>query len=79
MTLEDRWINSRLERTIESVTDALDTYDFAHALARALLVLLLGALRLVSGDRQAATVGGDEDAAANLLYVLGGSSRSRTR
>jgi valyl-tRNA synthetase len=29
-TAEDRWINSRLERTIASVTEALDTYDFAH-------------------------------------------------
>jgi valyl-tRNA synthetase len=29
--IEDRWILSRLERTIASVTKKLDTYDFAHA------------------------------------------------
>jgi valyl-tRNA synthetase len=29
--VEDRWILSRLERTIASVTQKLDTYDFAHA------------------------------------------------
>jgi valyl-tRNA synthetase len=29
--VEDRWILSRLERTIASVTQKLDSYDFAHA------------------------------------------------
>jgi valyl-tRNA synthetase len=29
--VEDRWILSRMERTIASVTEKLDTYDFAHA------------------------------------------------
>jgi valyl-tRNA synthetase len=29
--VEDRWILSRMERTIASVTGKLDTYDFAHA------------------------------------------------
>jgi valyl-tRNA synthetase len=29
--IEDRWILSRLEQTIASVTQKLDTYDFAHA------------------------------------------------
>jgi valyl-tRNA synthetase len=29
--VEDRWILSRLERTIASVTSKLDEYDFAHA------------------------------------------------
>ncbi|HWO16256.1 MAG TPA: valine--tRNA ligase [Solirubrobacterales bacterium] len=29
--VEDRWILSRLERTIASVTEKLDSYDFAHA------------------------------------------------
>jgi valyl-tRNA synthetase len=28
---EDRWILSRLQRTIESVSEKLDSYDFAHA------------------------------------------------
>ena len=30
-TLEDRWILSRLETTIASVTEKLEAYDFAHA------------------------------------------------
>jgi len=29
--VEDRWILSRMERTIASVTEKLDSYDFAHA------------------------------------------------
>jgi valyl-tRNA synthetase len=29
--VEDRWILSRLERTIAAVTEKLETYDFAHA------------------------------------------------
>ncbi len=29
--IEDRWILSRLQRTIESVAGKLDSYDFAHA------------------------------------------------
>ena len=33
--VEDRWILSRLERTIASVTAKLETYDFAHAVQEA--------------------------------------------
>ncbi len=33
--VEDRWILSRLERTIESVTGKLESYDFAHAVREA--------------------------------------------
>jgi valyl-tRNA synthetase len=33
--VEDRWILSRLERTIASVTGKLETYDFAHAVQEA--------------------------------------------
>jgi valyl-tRNA synthetase len=33
--VEDRWILSRMERTIASVTEKLDRYDFAHAAAEA--------------------------------------------
>ncbi|MGE5281313.1 MAG: valine--tRNA ligase [Chloroflexota bacterium] len=32
---EDRWIASRMERTIASVTGKLDSYDFAHAATEA--------------------------------------------
>jgi valyl-tRNA synthetase len=33
--VEDRWILSRMERTIASVTEKLDSYDFAHAATEA--------------------------------------------
>jgi valyl-tRNA synthetase len=33
--VEDRWILSRLERTIGSVTEKLEAYDFAHAVQEA--------------------------------------------
>ncbi|HWB68647.1 MAG TPA: class I tRNA ligase family protein, partial [Solirubrobacterales bacterium] len=33
--VEDRWILSRLERTIASVTERLEAYDFAHAVQEA--------------------------------------------
>ncbi|HWW67028.1 MAG TPA: valine--tRNA ligase [Solirubrobacterales bacterium] len=33
--VEDRWILSRLERTIASVTELLESYDFAHAVQEA--------------------------------------------
>ena len=33
--VEDRWILSRLERTIASVTEKLEAYDFAHAVQEA--------------------------------------------
>jgi valyl-tRNA synthetase len=32
---EDRWVLSRMERTIASVTEKLDSYDFAHAATEA--------------------------------------------
>jgi len=34
-SVEDRWILSRLEKTIASVTQKLETYDFAHAVQEA--------------------------------------------
>jgi valyl-tRNA synthetase len=33
--VEDRWILSRMERTITSVSEKLDSYDFAHAVTEA--------------------------------------------
>lgn len=35
LRVEDRWILSRLERTIASVTELLESYDFAHAVQEA--------------------------------------------
>ncbi len=66
--VEDRWILSRLERTIASVTEKLEAYDFAHAVQECLRLPLARPLRLVPGDRQAAPLrrrgGGLRDPAA---------------
>jgi valyl-tRNA synthetase len=69
--IEDRWILSRLQRAIRSVTDSLDGYDFAHA-ALDLYEFFWSELcdwyleivkhRLYEEE--------DEDASANLLWVL---------
>ena len=53
-TAEDRWILSRLERTVELVGDRIDAFDFAHAALELYRLRVLRSLRLVSRDRQAA-------------------------
>jgi valyl-tRNA synthetase len=68
--VEDRWIASRLQRAIRSVTEAIDSYDFAHA-ALGLYEFFWSELcdwyleivkpRLYDGD---------EDASATLLWGL---------
>ena len=65
--VEDRWILSRLERTIASVTEKLESLRLRPRRPGGLLVLLARPLRLVPGDRQAAPLrrrgGGLGDAA----------------
>ena len=73
--VEDRWILSRLERTIASVGECLDRFDFAHA-ALELYRFVYSELcdwyleivkpRLYDGPAR-----GDDSAARNLLHVLG--------
>ena len=73
--VEDRWILSRLERTVELVGERLDAFDFAHA-ALELYRFVYSDLcdwyleivkpRLYDGPEH-----GDHSAAANLLHVLG--------
>ena len=68
--VEDRWIASRLQRAIRSVTESIETYDFAHA-ALGLYDFFWSELcdwyleivkpRLYDGD---------EDASATLLWAL---------
>jgi len=75
-TIEDRWILSRLERTVALVGERLDAYDFAHA-ALELYRFIYSELcdwyleivkpRLYEGGEGDE---GDEAAAANLLHVL---------
>ncbi|MQA74449.1 MAG: valine--tRNA ligase [Solirubrobacterales bacterium] len=69
--VEDRWIVSRLQRTIGSVTESIEEYDFAHATLGFYSFfwselcdwyLEIVKPRLYEGDR---------DAASTLLHVLG--------
>ena len=73
-TVEDRWILSRLERTVALVGDRIDAFDFAHA-ALELYRFVYSDLcdwyleivkpRLYDGPER-----GDLSAAGNLLHVL---------
>jgi valyl-tRNA synthetase len=67
---EDRWLLSRLERTIASVTEKLEAYDFSHAVQEA--------YSFVYGDLcdwyleivKPRLYEGEEDVSATLLYAL---------
>ena len=68
--LEDRWLLSRLEKTIASVTAKLEAYDFAHAVQEC--------YGFVYGDLcdwyleivKPRLYEGEEDVSATLLYAL---------
>jgi valyl-tRNA synthetase len=70
-TIEDRWINSRLERTIESVSNALDTYDFAHGTLELYSFFYSELCDWYLEIVKPRLWEGDPDAAGNLLHVLG--------
>jgi valyl-tRNA synthetase len=68
--LEDRWLLSRLEKTIASVSEKLEAYDFAHAVQEC--------YGFVYGDLcdwyleivKPRLYEGEEDVSATLLYAL---------
>ncbi len=68
--IEDRWLLSRLERTIASVTEKLEAYDFAHAVQEC--------YGFVYGDLcdwyleivKPRLYEGEEDVSATVLYAL---------
>src|SRR6187551_2829098 len=71
--VEDRWLLSRLERTIASVTEKLEAYDFAHAVQEAYSFfwrdlcdwyLEIVKPRLYDGEEE------EEEVSATLLYAL---------
>jgi valyl-tRNA synthetase len=69
--LEDRWILSRLQRAVAEVDSSLDRYDFAHAayeLYRFFWSELCDWYLEIVKPR---LYGGDAEASANLLHVLG--------
>ncbi len=68
--VEDRWILSRLERTIASVTAKLEGYDFAHAVQEAYAFFWHDLCDWYLEMVKPRLYDGDEAAAANLLWAL---------
>ena len=67
---EDRWINSRLEATIRSVTGKLEEYDFAHAAQEVYAFFWSELCDWYLEIAKPRLYDGDERAAATLLRCL---------
>jgi valyl-tRNA synthetase len=67
---EDRWILSRLERTIASVTAKLESYDFAHAVQEAYSFFWRDLCDWYLEIVKPRLYDGEEDVSATLLYAL---------
>ena len=67
---EDRWILSRTERTIESVTAKLDSHDFAHAAAEAYAFFWSELCDWYLEIVKPRLYEGEEAVSANLLWLL---------
>ena len=67
---EDRWILSRLERTIGSVTAKLEEYDFAHAATEAYSFFWSELCDWYLEIVKPRLYEGEEDVSATLLYSL---------
>ncbi|HEY6550530.1 MAG TPA: valine--tRNA ligase [Solirubrobacterales bacterium] len=68
--VEDRWILSRLERTIASVTDKLDSYDFAHASQEAYAFFWSELCDWYLEIAKPRLYDGEAEVSANLLWIL---------
>jgi valyl-tRNA synthetase len=68
--LEDRWILSRLEGTIESVTSLLDVYDFSHAAQEIYSFVFSELCDWYLEIAKPRIYDGDEDVARVLLHTL---------
>ncbi len=68
--VEDRWILSRLERTIASVTEKLETYDFAHAVQETYSFFWRDLCDWYLEIVKPRLYDGEEEVSATLLYVL---------
>ncbi len=68
--VEDRWILSRLERTIDSVSARLDSYDFAHAAAETYGFFWSELCDWYLEIAKPRLYEGEEDASATLLWAL---------
>jgi len=73
--VEDRWILSRLERTVELVGERLDRFDFSHAALELYRFVYSDLcdwyLEIVKPRLYDGPAAGEAGAAANLLHVLG--------
>jgi valyl-tRNA synthetase len=70
LRVEDRWILSRLQRAIASVTEKLETYDFAHAAQEAYSFVFRDLCDWYLEIVKPRLYDGEEEAAATLLYAL---------
>jgi valyl-tRNA synthetase len=68
--VEDRWILSRLERTVASVTEKLETYDFAHAVQEAYSFFWRDLCDWYLEIVKPRLYDGEEEVSATLLYAL---------
>ncbi|HYH53350.1 MAG TPA: valine--tRNA ligase [Solirubrobacterales bacterium] len=68
--VEDRWLLSRLERTIASVTEKLETYDFAHAVGEAYSFFWRDLCDWYLEIVKPRLYDGEEEVSATLLYAL---------
>jgi valyl-tRNA synthetase len=68
--VEDRWLLSRLERTIASVTEKLETYDFAHAVQEAYAFFWRDLCDWYLEIVKPRLYEREEDVSATLLYAL---------
>jgi valyl-tRNA synthetase len=67
---EDRWLLSRLERTIASVTEKLETYDFAHAVQEAYSFFWRDLCDWYLEIVKPRLYDGEEEVSATLLWTL---------
>jgi valyl-tRNA synthetase len=68
--VEDRWLLSRLEGTIASVTEKLETYDFAHAVGEAYSFFWRDLCDWYLEIVKPRLYDGEEEVSATLLYAL---------
>jgi len=69
-TVEDRWILSRLEGTVASVTEKLESYDFAHAVQEAYSFFWRDLCDWYLEIVKPRLYDGEEEVSATLLYAL---------
>jgi valyl-tRNA synthetase len=68
--VEDRWLLSRLERTIASVTEKLEAFDFAHAVQESYAFVYGDLCDWYLEIVKPRLYDGEEEVSATLLYAL---------